>query len=47
MCFLFTHKTRFLDSILCLFKVKGNVVEVRKVIFLTVCAKPLPLLADI
>lgn len=47
MCFLCTCKTRSLDTILCTFKVKGRVVEVRKVIFLTLCAKSLPLLADL
>lgn len=46
-CFLCTYKTRSLDTILCVFEVKGSVVEVRKVIFLTVCAKSLPLLADL
>lgn len=42
---LCTHKTRSLGTTLCIFNVKGSVVEVRKVIFLTVCAKSLPLLA--
>lgn len=45
--FALYHKTGSLDTILCVFKVKGSVVEVGKVISLIVCAKSLPLLADL
>lgn len=46
-CFLCAHKTRSLDTMLYVFKVEGSVVRQRKVIFLTVCAKFLALLADL
>lgn len=38
-CFLCAHKARSLQTVACVFKVKGRVVRGRKVVFLTVCVK--------
>lgn len=46
-CFLCAHKTISLETMLCVFNVKRRIVRGRKVIFLTACAKFLPLLADL